>query len=112
MPDYSQGKIYKIVGNGLTYYGSTCQSLSKRFQEHKTDYKQYICDEGNYITSFETGYKRYYNENKDNINEYKRDWREKNKVRISEERKIMGNCEICGREMRKDSVSRHKKRWH
>lgn len=27
-------KIYKIVGNGLTYYGSTVQSLDNAFRDH------------------------------------------------------------------------------
>ena len=39
MPDYRQGKIYKIECN-LTndvYYGSTVESLSKRMSNHKTN---------------------------------------------------------------------------
>lgn len=37
MPDYQNGKIYRLVNNtsGLTYYGSTCQSLSKRLHDHR-----------------------------------------------------------------------------
>jgi hypothetical protein len=34
--DYANGKIYKITGGGLTYYGSTTQLLSKRMYEHRT----------------------------------------------------------------------------
>jgi hypothetical protein len=33
--DYANGKIYKITGGGMTYYGSTTQPLSKRFYSHK-----------------------------------------------------------------------------
>ena len=33
--DYTNGKIYKIIGRGMTYYGSTTQRLSKRFWSHK-----------------------------------------------------------------------------
>ena len=39
MPDYQNGKIYKITGNGLTYYGSTTQTLPKRLKIHKSDKK-------------------------------------------------------------------------
>ena len=39
MPNYQNSKIYKIVGNGLTYYGSTTRALSQRFSNHKTAYK-------------------------------------------------------------------------
>ena len=39
--DYKNGRIYKITDNGYTkqYIGSTCQPLSKRFTNHKSDYK-------------------------------------------------------------------------
>lgn len=37
MPDYSKGKIYKIVGGDECYVGSTTKSLAKRFSSHKKD---------------------------------------------------------------------------
>lgn len=36
MPNYQDGKIYKLVGYGLTYIGSTTQPLSKRKVQHKS----------------------------------------------------------------------------
>ena len=51
--DYQNGKIYKLVGGGLTYYGSTCSTLTRRLCGHKTNFKQ-----GKNTTSkllFETG---------------------------------------------------------
>jgi hypothetical protein len=39
MPDYKNGKIYKIVGGGLTYIGSTTQTLNARFIAHKCEKK-------------------------------------------------------------------------
>ena len=40
MADYSQGKIYKIVGeDGSTYYGSTVQTLRRRMNRHRCDKK-------------------------------------------------------------------------
>ena len=39
MPDYSQGKIYRLVGGGLTYIGSTSLSLSTRKYRHKRNWK-------------------------------------------------------------------------
>ena len=44
MPDYSKGKIYRIVCNtsGLVYYGSTSQPyLSKRLRNHVEEYNKY-----------------------------------------------------------------------
>ncbi len=37
MPDYSKGKIYKITNdyNNDVYVGSTCDTLAKRFSNHK-----------------------------------------------------------------------------
>jgi hypothetical protein len=42
MPDYKDSKIYKITCNvsGLTYYGSTTQSISKRMGQHRSDFKK------------------------------------------------------------------------
>lgn len=44
MSKYQNGKIYKIWNDEYSkcYIGSTCQSLSKRFSAHKSDYKYYI----------------------------------------------------------------------
>ena len=41
MPDYQKGKIYKIVCNitGLTYYGSTVNTLCKRMSGHRSHVK-------------------------------------------------------------------------
>jgi vacuolar-type H+-ATPase subunit H len=33
--DYQNGKIYKLVGGGITYYGSTCSTLRQRLYQHK-----------------------------------------------------------------------------
>jgi len=35
MPDYSQGKIYKLCDNEKYYIGSTCKSLKQRLSTHK-----------------------------------------------------------------------------
>jgi len=35
MVNYANSKIYKLVGGGLTYIGSTTRPLSERFYEHK-----------------------------------------------------------------------------
>jgi len=42
--DYSKGKIYCIRSHktDLIYIGSTCQSLSKRLNKHKTAYNYYL----------------------------------------------------------------------
>lgn len=34
MPNFENGKIYKIIGNGLTYIGSTTETLKKRLYRH------------------------------------------------------------------------------
>ena len=54
---YENGKIYKIVGSGLTYYGSTIDKLCNRKSNHKNQIKnqnQTLCsskdiiDKGNW----------------------------------------------------------------
>lgn len=51
---YKNGKIYKITdnGNNKCYYGSTINTLSKRFSGHKTDYKLYNNNNRTNITVF------------------------------------------------------------
>ena len=55
MPDYSLGKIYKIICHktGLIYIGSTCEpTLARRLVAHRANYKQYLKGTKNYVTSF------------------------------------------------------------
>lgn len=54
MPDYKNGKIYKIVSNVTNdvYIGSTCSPLSQRLAEHRRKYNQYLNGKFHYITSF------------------------------------------------------------
>jgi hypothetical protein len=55
MPDYSKGKIYKIVCNktGKIYIGSTCELLCQRLAKHRSQYKSFISGTKGYITSFD-----------------------------------------------------------
>ncbi len=45
MPDYKQGKIYKIVSDkcDAVYYGSTVQTLKARFRKHKSQKIRACC---------------------------------------------------------------------
>lgn len=52
--DYSLGKIYKIVGNGKVYVGSTCERLlCMRFSQHRRNYNKWLNGKDHYVTSFE-----------------------------------------------------------
>jgi len=112
MPNYKNGKIYKIVCNttGETYYGSTTQPLWKRMGHHRcktnsANSKQ-IIERGNYDYVLVEEYpcdnkeqlhkrERYYIENNECINitiptrtnkEYCKYWRENNKEYDKERR--------------------------
>lgn len=39
MPDYSNGKIYKVFNETSVYIGSTTTKLNQRLNSHKRDYK-------------------------------------------------------------------------
>jgi len=55
MPDYSKGKIYKLwsPSTGLTYVGSTCQTLAMRLGEHRRGKGQYDRDPTKkYVSSY------------------------------------------------------------
>jgi hypothetical protein len=47
--------VYKLVGNGLTYYGSTTLPVERRIKSHKCQYDRYLQGKtgANYMTSFE-----------------------------------------------------------
>jgi hypothetical protein len=52
--DYSLGKIYKIVGNGKVYVGSTCERLlCQRFAGHRKGYNRWINNKSSLVTSYE-----------------------------------------------------------
>ena len=55
MPNYSNGKIYKIVCNitGKIYIGSTVSTLSRRLSQHKSLYKCYLKGITRFMTSFD-----------------------------------------------------------
>ena len=55
MPDYQNGKIYKIIDNtnNNIYIGSTCQTLSQRLSKHKTNYKLWEDGRNRKCTSFD-----------------------------------------------------------
>ena len=54
MPNYSLGKVYKIVGNGKVYVGSTTiPHLSQRLAKHKSDYKYWLVGKTDKLTSYE-----------------------------------------------------------
>ena len=42
MVNFNFGKIYKIVGNGNVYIGSTCQHLDIRLAQHNYNYKLWL----------------------------------------------------------------------
>mgnify|MGYP002785599104 CR=1 FL=1 len=54
MPDYSKGKIYRLVCNitGVEYIGHTVQPLSVRKAKHVNAYKRYTGGQHHYITSY------------------------------------------------------------
>jgi len=53
MNGYEGGKIYRLVCNGLVYYGSTKQSLKDRIRAHRAHYNQHLNGKGHYYASFE-----------------------------------------------------------
>ena len=100
MPDYSKGKIYKIYNDSIpdkVYYGSTVNTLTKRFGQHKDKFhlctsKQLFpnakivlvekipCNDKDELTKRE----RWYIENNECVNKYipgrtQKEYREDNK---------------------------------
>ena len=53
--DYKNGKIYSIRSpqTDQIYIGSTCSPLSKRLNQHKTNYKRYLNEKHYFVSSFD-----------------------------------------------------------
>ena len=124
MPNYQNGKIYKIYCNetGDVYYGSTIQPISARITQHRSKCKyqcssKTIIDRGNYsyslVESFPCNSKeelhsreRYWIENNNCINKIipcrtRKEYREDNKEIISKKLKKW-------REDNKDKIKEYK----
>ena len=131
---YHKGKIYTIRSyqTDKYYIGSTCDALHKRLYRHRIDYKNYLNDKYNFVSSFdiikyEDHYielledckcetrneltkkegdlirkykdevvncriegrtrKEHYEDNKDELKEYRKEYRKDNKDKIQEQRK-------------------------
>lgn len=54
MPNYQNGKIYKIWDNSYTkcYIGSTVEELSSRMSHHRKDYRKWLLEQKTYVSSF------------------------------------------------------------
>ncbi len=46
------GCVYKLVGNDMTYFGSTCSPLERRLASHLGNYRQYCNGNARFVTSF------------------------------------------------------------
>ena len=53
MPDYQNGKVYKMVAGGMTYVGSTTRTLAQRKAKHRANWKYWKAGKGNKTTSFD-----------------------------------------------------------
>ena len=52
-PRYQRGKIYKIIGSGMRYYGSTILTLNARLRKHETHYNLWLKGKAGYCKSFD-----------------------------------------------------------
>ena len=125
MPDYTKGKIYKLVSpSGLVYIGSTVQRLSLRKAEHKRRYNLFSRHGIRFISSYEL-----YKEGPENIDiillenyscnsieelhKKEREYIENNNcVNInipSRKKKELVTCSDCKKSMTTTNSSRHKK---
>ena len=114
MTNYLNGKIYKIVCNetNLTYYGSTVQTLKKRLSQHKENknIKKYTTNKMtnpeiylieaypcvNRIVPTRTT-KEYYQDNKEIRKQQSKDYKDKHKLLIAQQRGVKIDCQCGGK---------------
>lgn len=80
---------------GLEIIESVRINLERQKEERKRRHKEHR--------------KQYYKENKEKFKERHKEYREKNKEQLKERRKERVCCSICGKQMSRHSLSRHKK---
>lgn len=117
MVDYKNGKIYKLIGGGMVYYGSTAEKyLCDRLKKHTYEWRNnmgktcaQILDTGDYKIILVEKYpcanrdelrarEQYYIENNDCINKY------------NAYHPPWALCECpCGSTLRNDNMDHHRK---
>jgi hypothetical protein len=119
MERYGKARIYRLVGGGKTYYGSTCETLSRRLSGHKADYKSFINGKRSHtITSFElleepdlniVLVEEYPCENKDQLKARERWWIDNNEC-INKQIPTRSKSEWY--EANKDKINERHKKWY
>ena len=56
--------------------------------------------------------KEYYDDNRERLIQHQHEYYVNNRQLVSQRRKLKGCCDICGKEMRKDSIRQHKLNKH
>jgi hypothetical protein len=100
--EYKQDNKEKIKEKDKQYYINNKEQIKEHQKKYKQDNKDKIKEKD----------KQYYQDNKEKIKEHKKQYREDNKDKIKAYQKEKVKCAICNKEMRRDSLSRHKKRLH
>ena len=76
------------------YYVKNKEKIKEKTKEYRKDNKEHIIEYR----------KKHYEANKDKINEKRKERYKSNKEKVK--------CDICNKEMRKDSINKHKKNIH
>ena len=97
-------KLYDYIRNN----GGWEQCKCSWFAKVKTDKRNII--EANYIKLFNATLNTYspVYDKKIYQKKYNKQYYSKNKEKLCEQNTVKGCCDICGKEMRKDSIRRHK----
>ena len=82
-------------------------------EENQENYKKYYQDNQE---KCKENHKKYYQENQAKIKEHQKKYYQENQYKIKEQKKEYARqkvvCNVCNKEMRKDSLTRHKKDIH
>lgn len=129
MPDYTKGKIYKMIVGGEIYVGSTCTTLVKRKYQHKIASKR-SPNTKVYKKCIEIGWnnvdivliERFSCNNKDDLHKKEREWidrigtlnttiliRTQKKYREVSKNNKKKECPYCKKQITNKNISRHKR---
>ena len=115
--EYYQENINKIKEKAKQYRQDNVDKIKEKNKQYRIDnvdkIKQYRQDN---INKIKEKAKQYYQDNavkiKENAKQYRIDNTDKIKDNSKKYRQVKSNCDVCGKEMLKYSILRHKKNIH
>ena len=121
---YYQDNADKIKEQKKQYYEENVDKFKKYYKDNADKKKQYYQENFDKIKEKKKQYrqdnvdkikeknKQYKKDNADKLKEYMKQYRQDNADKIKQYRQVKSKCDVCGKEMLKKCIPRHKRNVH